>query len=88
MKQQTIKIGREYPFSCAKCGNALDRKGTVCCTCKVFTDIKNKEESKAELRAVTQLMKVTNPDLIKKFKLQAREMAVKKVSSEYGIKIT
>jgi len=82
-----IRIGKEYKFKCIRCGDVLDRNGDVCCACLLFARERAIEKAKAELRAITQTMKAENPNLLKRLKNKAREMAVARISAEYGIKM-
>ena len=86
-KQALIRIGEQYKFKCRDCLKNLDRKGDLCCSCLLLSKEKAKETQKAELRALTLMMKKERPELLKNIRQQAREMAITKVSEEYGIKL-
>lgn len=81
-----IKLGKEYKFKCERCNSLLDRKGNVCCRCLIFSKERAIEKTKAELRAITLMVRQENPELLKKLKQEAREIAISKVSREYGMK--
>ena len=87
MKTTRITIGKPYKFNCVKCGGIMDRDGKVCCNCLLFSNIKAIEKQKAELRAISVLVKQQNPKLIEKMKEEARYMAVSRIGKEYGVRI-
>lgn len=84
---QKIEVGKRFDFRCDDCGEPLDRKGKVCCECYLFNHINGIEKQKAELRAITEMVKSEEPKLLNQLKLKAREMAIEKVFGDYGLKI-
>lgn len=85
--KNNVNIGKKYSFACRRCNGTLDRKGIVCCSCLLYTNILTVEKTKAELRAITKTMKYESPTLLKRLRDEARATACRNISIEYGIKL-